>query len=112
MVDDPYNAWARAFANECARTSDGNLDPPASGLYLANKERDPVEVARGLGMNQQEFFGAHPTLHRMPSWLGLGIHAERELPLEPGDYKVTPGDERQRRDPRACPGLAAISYLN
>jgi hypothetical protein len=27
MADDPYNAWALAFANECARTSDGNLDP-------------------------------------------------------------------------------------
>jgi hypothetical protein len=33
-----------------------------------------------------------PTLLRMPSWLGLGVHEERELPLPPGDYKVTPGD--------------------
>jgi hypothetical protein len=30
----------------------------------------------------------------MPSWLGLGIHEERELPLPPGAYKVTPGDDR------------------
>ena len=28
----------------------------------------------------------------MPSWLGPGIYEERELPLEPGDYKVTPGE--------------------
>ena len=32
------------------------------------------------------------TLLRMPSWLGLDIHEEYKLPLEPGDYKVTPGD--------------------
>lgn len=111
MADDPYNAWARAFANECARTSDGNLDPHQAST-LRTRSGILLRWRGGLGMNQQEFFGAHPTLHRMPSWLGLGIHDERELPLEPGDYKVTPGDERQRRDPRACPGLAAISYLN
>lgn len=28
----------------------------------------------------------------MPSWLGVGLLEERELPLAPGDYKVTPGD--------------------
>ncbi len=43
-------------------------------------------------MNQQDLIPASPTLLRMPSWLGLGIHEERELPLEPGNYKVTPGD--------------------
>lgn len=32
----------------------------------------------------------HPVC--MPPWLGLGIHEERKLPLEPGDYKVTPGE--------------------
>jgi hypothetical protein len=43
-------------------------------------------------MKQCELLGTYPTLLRMPSWLGLGIHEERELPLEPGDYKVTPGE--------------------
>jgi hypothetical protein len=33
-----------------------------------------------------------PTLLRMPSWLGPGVHEETELPHEPGDYKVTPGE--------------------
>lgn len=28
----------------------------------------------------------------MPSWLGPGVHEERELPFELGDYKTTPGD--------------------
>lgn len=28
----------------------------------------------------------------MPSWLGSHVHEERELPLAPGDYKVTHGD--------------------
>jgi hypothetical protein len=52
MIDDPYNAWARAFANECARMSNGHLDPHqawdlADELYSASRDRDPVEVARG-----------------------------------------------------------------
>ena len=33
-----------------------------------------------------------PTLLRMPSWLGEGVIDEQELPLAPGDYKVTPGE--------------------
>jgi hypothetical protein len=28
----------------------------------------------------------------MPSWLGSGLDEELELPLDPGDYKVTPGE--------------------
>jgi hypothetical protein len=40
----------------------------------------------------QDLFSQPPTILRMPSWLGLGIHEERELPLAPGDYKVTPGE--------------------
>jgi hypothetical protein len=40
----------------------------------------------------QDLFNEPPTLLRMPSWLGLGIHEERDLPLAPGDYKVTPGE--------------------
>lgn len=43
-------------------------------------------------MTNQELRFDAPTLLRMPSWLGLGIHEERELPLAPGDYKVTPGE--------------------
>lgn len=33
---------------------------------------------------------APSSLLRVPSWRGTGVDAERELPLEPGDYKVTP----------------------
>ncbi|MBT2303997.1 hypothetical protein J7E70_26510 [Variovorax paradoxus] len=51
IVEDPYNVWARAFADECARMSNGDLDPHqawdlADDLYAANKDRDPAEVAR------------------------------------------------------------------
>lgn len=42
--------------------------------------------------HQDALFAHFPTLPRMPSWLGLGIHEERELPLTPGEYKATPGD--------------------
>jgi hypothetical protein len=30
----------------------------------------------------------------MPSWLGRDVFEESQLPLMPGDYKVTPGDDR------------------
>ena len=43
-------------------------------------------------MSQTEFFSEPLTILRMPSWLGSHVHEERELPLAPGDYKVTPGD--------------------
>lgn len=43
-------------------------------------------------MSQTEFFIETATVLRMPSWLGSQVHEERELPLESGDYKVTPGD--------------------
>lgn len=43
-------------------------------------------------MNQQDLLQESPTLLRMPSWLGPDVHEERELPLAPGDYKVTPGE--------------------
>lgn len=51
-INDPHTAWARAFVNECARISNGDLDPHqawdlADELYAANGERNPVEVARG-----------------------------------------------------------------
>jgi hypothetical protein len=28
----------------------------------------------------------------MPSWLGPSVFEELDLPFEPGDYKVTPGE--------------------
>ncbi|MBT2299298.1 hypothetical protein J7E70_02370 [Variovorax paradoxus] len=51
ITEDPYNTWARAFADECARMSNGDLDPHqawdlADELYAQNPNRDPVEVAR------------------------------------------------------------------
>lgn len=43
-------------------------------------------------MSQTDFFPEPATILRMPSWLGSQVHEDRELPLAPGDYKVTPGD--------------------
>ena len=45
-------------------------------------------------MSQLDLLPTSTTILRTPSWLGLGIHEEIELPNEPGDYKVTPGDDR------------------
>lgn len=39
-----------------------------------------------------DLFTRSPALLRMPSWLGPDVHEEMELPFEPGDYKITPGD--------------------
>ena len=41
-----------------------------------------------------DLFASPTTILRMPSWLGPDVHEERQLPLQPGDYKVTPGDDR------------------
>ena len=35
---------------------------------------------------------SRPNLLRMLSWLGPDVVEETQLPLMPGDYKVTPGD--------------------
>lgn len=43
-------------------------------------------------MSQTDFFNAQVTILRAPSWLGPGVHEDRELPLAPGDYKITPGE--------------------
>jgi len=43
-------------------------------------------------LQNHDLFARSPALLRMPSWLGPGVHEERDLPFEPGDYKVTPGD--------------------
>lgn len=43
-------------------------------------------------MSQLDLLGEPMTLLRTPSWLGQGVHEEYELPLQPGDYKVTPGE--------------------
>ncbi|WP_076999611.1 hypothetical protein [Variovorax sp. KK3] len=46
-------------------------------------------------MRQQDLLSNDaPTLMRMPSWLGADVREERELPLLPGDYEVTPGEDR------------------
>lgn len=42
--------------------------------------------------DSQDLFARSPSLLRMPSWLGPGAHEERELPLEPGEYEITPGE--------------------
>lgn len=43
-------------------------------------------------MSQLDLLGESRTLLRTPSWLGPGVQEEYELPLQPGDYKVTPGE--------------------
>jgi hypothetical protein len=43
-------------------------------------------------MSQSEFFNDQITILRAPSWLGRDVHEDRPLPLEPGDYKITPGE--------------------
>lgn len=43
-------------------------------------------------MSQTEFFREPATILRIPSWLGSHVHEDRELPLAPGDYTVTPGE--------------------
>jgi hypothetical protein len=40
----------------------------------------------------RDLFAQSQSLLRMPSWLGPGVLEESELPFEPGDYKITPGD--------------------
>lgn len=36
MADDPYNTWARAFASECTRIANGNLDPHQAWVWRAS----------------------------------------------------------------------------
>ena len=43
-------------------------------------------------MSQIEFFSESATILHVPSWLGSLVHQDRDLPLAPDDYKVTPGD--------------------
>ena len=43
-------------------------------------------------MSQTDFFNDLVTVLRAPSWLGQEVHEDRELPLAPGDYKITPGE--------------------
>lgn len=47
-------------------------------------------------MSQDDFFPKQTTILRMPSWLGSGVTEESELPLAPGDYKVTPSAAGER----------------
>jgi hypothetical protein len=39
-----------------------------------------------------DLFASSASILRMPSWLGPSVHEERDLPFEPGDYKITPGE--------------------
>lgn len=43
-------------------------------------------------MSQAEFFPSENTILRTPTWYSAEAHDETELPLAPGDYKVTPGE--------------------
>lgn len=43
-------------------------------------------------MSQTDFFNDQATVLRTPSWLGRDVYEDRELPLAPGDYKITPGE--------------------
>ncbi|WP_395351084.1 hypothetical protein [Variovorax sp. UC122_21] len=43
-------------------------------------------------MSQAEFFPSETTILHTPTWYSAEAHDETELPLAPGDYKVTPGD--------------------
>lgn len=42
-------------------------------------------------MNQTDFFAQTSTLYS-PAWYSDKAREERELPLAPGDYKITPGE--------------------
>jgi hypothetical protein len=42
--------------------------------------------------DNQDLFTSPTSILRMPSWLGPSTYEERDLPFEPGDYKVTPGE--------------------
>jgi hypothetical protein len=45
----------------------------------------------GMPVNQ-DLFASSGSILRMPSWLGPSVFEELDLPFEPGDYKVTPGE--------------------
>lgn len=43
-------------------------------------------------MSQAEIFPTETTTLYTPAWYSDKVREERELPLAPGDYKVTPGE--------------------
>ncbi|MBS0452747.1 MAG: hypothetical protein JSS14_15750 [Proteobacteria bacterium] len=43
-----------------------------------------------------DLFARTSSILRMPVWYAPGVHEERELSLEPGAYKVTPGENGSR----------------
>jgi hypothetical protein len=46
-----------------------------------------------LGLPQNhDLFASSASVLRMPSWLGTGVHEERDLPFTPGACKITPGE--------------------
>lgn len=40
----------------------------------------------------RDLFAHTSCILRMPAWYAPGVYEERELALEPGAYKVTPGE--------------------
>ncbi|NDZ17110.1 hypothetical protein C7T35_28065 [Variovorax sp. WS11] len=42
-------------------------------------------------MDSHDLFARSSSLLRVPSWLGPDVQEERELPLDPGEYEITPG---------------------
>jgi len=47
-------------------------------------------------MSQPDFFPSQTTTLFTPAWYSDRVHEERDLPLAPGDYKVTPGHGTER----------------
>lgn len=47
-------------------------------------------------MSQSEIFPTQTTTLYTPAWYSDTTREERELPLAPGDYKVTPGEKGER----------------
>jgi len=43
-------------------------------------------------MSQVEFFPTETSTLCTPAWYSDTVREERQLPLAPGDYKVTPGE--------------------
>ena len=47
-------------------------------------------------MSQADIFPTDTTTLYTPAWYSDKVREERELPLAPGDYKVTPGHGAER----------------
>ena len=47
-------------------------------------------------MSQADIFPTETTTLYTPAWYSDKVREERELPLAPGDYKITPGHGAER----------------